>query len=69
MLADEYGALINEKGMQNEDGFWFGIDMLDENEEYPEPIIDEMKSDRDPIGVAKVRITRDALQKEAERFC
>ena len=68
MLTSEAGAQIGENGLQT-DGFWFGIEMLDEGEEYPDPIIDELKQEgKDPIGIATVRPTRDALQKRGSQI-
>lgn len=68
MLTSEAEAQINEKGLQT-DGFWFGIEMLGVGEEYPDPIIDELKQGGEtPIGIATVRPTRDALQKRGSQI-
>ena len=69
MLTSEAGAQIGANGLQNVDGFWFGIDMLGEDEEYPDPIIDELKQEgKEPVGIATVRPTRDALQKRGSQI-
>lgn len=68
MLKSEAGAQLDANGMQIQNGFWFEMRLLEDGEAYPEPIIDEMKSDQQPIGIATVRITRDALQKRGSKI-
>lgn len=68
MLTSEAEAQIDSRGLQC-DGFWFGMEMLEEGEAYPDPIIDELKQEgKTPIGVATVRPTRDALQKRGSQI-
>ncbi len=70
MLTSEAGAQVDPTtGMQAENGFWFSIDMLEEGEEYPDPIIDELKQEgKDPIGVATVRVTEDSMNKRGSQI-
>lgn len=69
MLTSEAGAQVGANGMQATNGFWFEMRMLNENESYPQPIIDELKQNgKDPIGIATVRITGDALNKRGSQI-
>lgn len=69
MLTSEAGAQVGANGMQATNGFWFGKRLLDENESYPDPIIDELKqAGKEPIGIATVRITGDALNKRGSQI-
>ena len=54
---------------QSQNGFWFEMHMLEEGETYPEPIIPEMqREDMDPIGIATVRFTKDAMEKRGSKL-
>ncbi len=67
MLKSE-AAVDSNTNLQNENGFWFEKRLLNEGETYPDPIIDEMKLDgKTPIGIATVRITKDALSKKGSQ--
>lgn len=69
MLTSEAGAQEGANGMQAENGFWFEKRLLNENESYPDPIIDELKQDgKTPIGIATVRITKDSLNKRGSQI-
>lgn len=69
MLTSEAGAQVGENGMQAVNGFWFEKRLLNENESYPQPIIDELKQDgKTPIGIATVRITKDSLNKRGSQI-
>ena len=69
MLTSEARAAVGPNGMQLENGFWFEKRMLNEGEEYPEPIIDELKQEgKEPIGIATVRITGDSLNKRGSQI-
>ncbi|SBV92431.1 Ig-like domain-containing surface protein (fragment) [uncultured Eubacteriales bacterium] len=67
MLKSETAAQPGSGGLQTTNGFWFEINMLD-GEEYPDPIIDELKQDGTPIGIAQVRITKDAMDKKGSQI-
>ncbi|MBC5737485.1 Ig-like domain-containing protein [Lawsonibacter faecis] len=68
LLTSEAEAQSGANGLQT-DGFWFGIEMLDAGESYPDPIIDELTLEgKTPIGIATVRPTRDALQKRGSQI-
>lgn len=69
MLTSEAGAQLDENGMQVVNGFWFEKRLLEEGEEYPDPIIDELKQEgKEPIGIATVRITEDAMNNRGSRI-
>jgi hypothetical protein len=69
MLTSEAGAQLDSKGMQIENGFWFEKRLLDSGETYPQPIIDELKQEgKTPIGIATVRITKDAMDKKGSQI-
>ena len=68
MLKSEAGAQLDANGMQIQNGFWFEKRMLNEGETYPAPIIDELKQDKNPIGIATVRITKDAMDKRGSQI-
>ena len=70
MTSEPAAALSGAFGnFQNQNGFWFEMRMLDEGEAYPEPIIPEMRRERmDPIGIATVRFTKDAMEKRGSRL-
>lgn len=67
MMTTESGAQLTN-GFQNTNGFWFGTRYLGSGEAYPEPIIDEMTRTDGvlPIGIATVRVTRDAMSKRGD---
>jgi hypothetical protein len=68
MLKDE--AVLSGKygNFQAENGFWFEKRLLNKNEEYPQPIIDEMKVEgKAPVGIATVRLTGDAMNKRGSQ--
>lgn len=67
MLTSEAAAQLDSKGMQIENGFWFEIKMLN-GVEYPDPIINELKQDGNPIGIAQVRVTKDAMDKKGSQI-
>ena len=67
MLASEALAQPDTAGVQAQNGFWFEIKMLD-GAQYPDPIIGELKQDADPIGIAQVRITKDAMSKKGSQI-
>ena len=69
MLTSEAAAQLDANGMQVTNGFWFEKRLLNEGEEYPEPIIDELKLEgKEPIGIATVRITEDAMNNRGSRI-
>lgn len=68
MLKEETPLTGKYNNFQTENGFWFEKRLLDENETYPDPIIDEMKLEgKEPIGIATVRITKDAMNKRGSQ--
>lgn len=68
MLKDENPLEGKYNNFQSENGFWFEKRLLNENETYPDPIIEEMKLDgKTPIGIATVRITKDAMNKRGSQ--
>ena len=68
MLTSEAEAQIDSRGLQC-DGFWFGMEMLEEGEAYPDPIIDELKQEgQDPDWcVATVRPPGMHCRREAPK--
>ncbi len=69
MLTNETGALLDNKGMQTENGFWFEKRLLGSSETYPQPIIAELEqTGKTPIGIATVRITKDAMDKKGSQI-
>ena len=69
MLTSEARAAVGANGMQIQNGFWFEKRMLNEGETYPDPIIDELNQEgKDPIGIATVRITKDAMDKRGSQI-
>ena len=69
-MSEPAAALSGAFGnFQNQNGFWFEMRMLDEGEAYPEPIIPEMRREgMEPIGIATVRFTKDAMEKRGSRL-
>lgn len=69
MLKDELHAGIGGDGLQLENGLWFEMRLLGDSETYPQPIIPELELDgKAPIGIATVRITKDALSKRGSQI-
>ncbi len=68
MLKEEAPLTGMYNNFQVENGFWFEKRLLNESEAYPDPIIDEMKLEgKEPIGIATVRITKDAMNKKGSQ--